>query len=151
MPPLRERGDDVLLLAEEFLGELNLAEGTAKTFTSGCRERLLAHNWPGNVRELRNVVHRAFILAREEVGTRCLPFRTLVDVGGEAPRVSKASGASSLVTRLGTSIADAERQLILATLDHVGGCKDKAAEALGISVKTIYNRLREYKTKLAAL
>ena len=145
VPSLRERGNDVLLLAEEFLSDLNAAEGTAKKLTEACLERLRRHTWPGNVRELRNVVQRAFILAEGDDGVDCLPFRRLKSVGGEAVIVTEEFGASSLVIRLGTSVAEAERLLILATLDHFGRHKDKAALALGISPKTIYNRLREYK------
>ena len=74
LPPLRERGEDVELLAEQCLGELNAAAGTAKHFTRACLERLRRHGWPGNVRELKNVVQRAFILAEEDVGVDSLPL-----------------------------------------------------------------------------
>jgi len=149
LPPLRERGEDVVLLADEFLGDLNVAEGTSKRFTAGCLERLRRHAWPGNVRELRNVVHRAFILAEENVGVDCLPLPPLSNVRGETSRATEGFGASSLVTRLGTPLAEAERRLILATLDYCGGCKQKAAQTLGIGLKTLYSRLREYKARLA--
>jgi two-component system, NtrC family, response regulator AtoC len=151
LPPLRERGDDVRLLAERFLDDLNQAEGTAKKFTAACLDRLRGHNWPGNVRELRNVVHRAFILAGENVGAHCLPFRPYPRVSESLVSVCEALGSPIVVTRLGTSLAEAERRLILATVDHLGGCKDAAAATLGISLKTLYNRLREYKTSAAAL
>ena len=134
LPPLRERGDDIELLAEKFLGELNQAEGTAKHFTRACLERLRRHGWPGNVRELQNVVRRAFILADEDVGVDSLPLE-----------VTEVAGAGSLVTRVGTSIAEAERRLILATLEHCGGDKRKASEILKLSPKTLYNRLHQYK------
>jgi transcriptional regulator with PAS, ATPase and Fis domain len=142
LPPLRERGDDVLLLAQEFLDDLNRAEGTAKRFTATCLERFLRHAWPGNVRELRNVVHRAFILAGEDVGVDALASGKVVP---REPFANRESDAASLVVRLGTSLAVAERRLILGALDYFGGDKDKAAQALEISVKTIYNRLREYR------
>jgi DNA-binding NtrC family response regulator len=134
LPPLRERGDDVELLAEKFLGELNQAEGTAKHFTRACLERLRRHSWPGNVRELQNVVRRAFILAEADVGVDSLPLG-----------VTEELAAASLVTRLGTSIAEAERRLILATLEHCDGNKRKAADVLKVSLKTLYSRLNEYK------
>jgi DNA-binding NtrC family response regulator len=134
LPPLRERGDDVELLAEKFLAELNQAEGRAKHFTRACLERLQRHSWPGNVRELRNVVRRAFILADEDVGVDSLPLG-----------VTELMSAASLVTRVGTPIAEMERRLILATLEHCGGDKKKAADVLKVSVKTLYNRLNEYK------
>jgi two-component system response regulator AtoC len=145
MPALRERGDDVCLLADQFLSELNAAEGTAKKFTAACRPRLRRHSWPGNVRELRNVVDRAFILAGESAAVDCLPLPALRNVGSGASPVTDEVGALSLVTRVGTSLAEAERRIILATLDHVGGSKPKAAQTLGISLKTLYNRLREYE------
>jgi DNA-binding NtrC family response regulator len=135
LPPLRERGDDVELLAEKFLAELNQAEGTAKHFTRACLERLHRHSWPGNVRELQNVVRRAFILAEEDVGVDSLPLG-----------VSEEMTAASLVTRIGTSIAEAERRLILATLEHCDGNKRKAAGILKVSLKTLYSRLNEYKS-----
>ena len=134
LPPLRERGDDVELLAEKFLGELNQAEGTAKHFTRACLERLRRHSWPGNVRELQNVVRRAFILAEADVGVDSLPLG-----------VTEELAAASLVTRLGTSIAEAERRLILATLEHCDGNKRKAADVLKVSLKTLYSRLNEYQ------
>jgi two-component system, NtrC family, response regulator AtoC len=134
LPPLRERGDDVELLAEKFLAELNHDAGTAKHFTRACLERLHRHNWPGNVRELQNVVRRAFILAQDDVGVDSLPLG-----------VKEGVAAASLMTRVGTSIAEAERRLILATVEHCDDDKKKAAELLQISLKTLYNRLNEYK------
>ena len=134
LPPLRERGEDVELLAEQCLGELNAAAGTAKRFTRACLERLRRHSWPGNVRELKNVVQRAFILAEEDVGVDSLPLG-----------VTEVVPASSVVMRVGTPIAEMERRLILATLDQCEGDKKKAADVLKISLKTLYNRLNEYK------
>ena len=135
----------MLLLAEEFLGDLNRAEGTAKRFTAASLEGLLRYTWPGNVRELRNVVHRAFILSEEDAGVDCVVPGSLGSVRGEGSFATGEWCASGLVIRPGTSLAEAERRLILAALDRFGGDKEKAAQTLGISVKTIYNRLREYK------
>ena len=134
LPPLRQRGEDVDLLAEQCLSELNAASGTAKHFTRACLERLRRHSWPGNVRELKNVIQRAFILAEEDVGVDTLPLG-----------VTEVLPASSVVMRVGTPIAEMERRLILATLDQCDGDKKKAAEVLKISLKTLYNRLNEYK------
>ncbi len=133
LPPLRERGDDIELLAEKFLGALNQAEGTAKHFTRACLERLRRHGWPGNVRELLNVVRRAFILADGDIGVDSLTLG-----------VTDVAATGSLVTRVGTTIAEAERRLILATLEHCGGDKRKAAGILKLSPKTLYNRLNQY-------
>jgi two-component system, NtrC family, response regulator AtoC len=134
LPPLRERGDDVELLAEKFLGELNLAEGTAKHFTRACLDRLHRHGWPGNVRELQNVVRRAFILSEGDVGVDSLPLE-----------VNEEMATTNFMMRVGTPIAEMERRLILATVEHCGDNKQKAADVLKVSLKTLYNRLREYK------
>jgi two-component system, NtrC family, response regulator AtoC len=135
LPPLRDRGDDIELLAEHFLNLLNKGEGTSKRWSASAIERLRQHNWPGNVRELRNVVQRAYILAEDEIGPEALPLARGLD---ERPN-------ASLSVRVGMSIAEAERRLILATLEGCAGDKKQAAETLKISLKTLYNRLNEYK------
>ncbi len=133
LPPLRERGDDIELLADSILASLNRESGTTKHFTRACLDRLHRHSWPGNVRELQNVIRRAFILAEGDVGVDSLPLE-----------VNEELSATSLVTRVGTSIAEVEKRLILATLEHCQGDKKKAADVLKISLKTLYNRLNEY-------
>jgi DNA-binding NtrC family response regulator len=134
LPPLRERGDDVVLLAEHFLDTLNRErDGPPKAFTRAALARLRAHSWPGNVRELRNVIQRAFILAPSDVDEDAIPL------GATGP-----ASSDCLVLRVGTSVADAEKRLVLATLEHCGGDKRRAAEVLGISLKTLYNRLNAY-------
>jgi len=140
LPPLRERGDDVELLADHFLAALNQEESTSKGFSRAARQRLRTYAWPGNVRELKNVVHRAFILADEEVGPESLP----AELGGAIPG---EVGGPSMQIKVGTSIAEADRRLILATLDQHGWDKRKAAAILGISLKTLYNRLSAYKAQ----
>jgi DNA-binding NtrC family response regulator len=136
LPNLGERPEDVDLLADHFLAQLNREEGTAKQFTKAARERLRNHRWPGNVRELRNVVQRAFILAEDDIGPDGLPL-------GPSTR-DQAPASSSLVLEVGISVPETERRLILATLDSFGGDKKKTAEVLKISIKKLYNRLREY-------
>jgi len=136
LPPLRERGGDIELLAESFLEQLNKAEGTNKMFTKAAMERLRVHSWPGNVRELKNLVHHAFILADDEIGPNCLP--------PELARGGDFSGPG-LQLRVGVSLAEADRRLILATLNEFSDNKKKAAEILGISLKTLYNRINDYK------
>jgi DNA-binding NtrC family response regulator len=135
MPPLRDRGDDVILLADFFLGQLNERQGTAKRFTEESMDRLRTHTWPGNVRELKNVVHRAFIMADQEISPRCLPR----EVGGDSGILR------SLHFQVGASIEDVEHRLIMATLDAYGGNKRKTADILGVSLKTLYNRLNSYR------
>ena len=138
LPPLRERADDIGLMAKHFLHELNQAEGLPKIFAPGALEQLQEYRWPGNVRELMNVVQRAFIMADAVIDSDCLP-----------PEPFNASPAVGpfLTVRIGSSVAEVERQLIVATIERCGGTKDKAAEVLGISVKTLYNRLHEYELR----
>jgi two-component system response regulator AtoC len=135
MPPLRERSGDVDLLAGYFLDQLNERQATAKRFSADAVERLLNHPWPGNVRELKNVIHRAFILADEEISPRSLPR----EVGGES------GSLRSLHFQVGASISEVEHRLIMATLDAYAGNKRKTAEVLGVSLKTLYNRLNTYR------
>jgi two-component system response regulator AtoC len=138
LPPLRERGDDVELLANHFLAELDRAEGTEKRFTAPALVRLRSHTWPGNVRELRSVVQRAFIVSDETIGADALPLQAAaMPAGGEVE-------GGRLLFRPGTRIAEVEKALIVATLEHFDQDKRKTAEALGISLKTLYNRLNEY-------
>jgi len=140
MPPLRERGDDIDLLADHFLAQLNEraaknGSDVEKTLGDDARAIFRAHRWPGNVRELKNVVHRAFIMADAVIDTGCLPARMR----------GATDGDRYLQFTVGTSISDVERRLILATLDHHGGNKKKTADVLGVSLKTLYNRLNSYK------
>jgi len=134
LPTLWDRREDIELLAEHFLGLLNKQEGTTKELTRAARERLRMHRWPGNVRELRNVLQRAFILAEEDIGLDALPLG-----------VHEQAEGSSLLMKVGTSVPEAERRLILATLEHFDGDKKKAADVLKISLKTLYNRINQYK------
>ena len=134
LPPLRERRDDVDLLAEHFLSLLNKEQATSKDFTRPALQRLRTHNWPGNVRQLKNLVPRAYILAEEHIGIDSLPLG-----------VQETPG-SNLNVKVGTSLGEVEQRLILATLEDCEGDKKKAAEVLGISLKTLYNRLNEYKS-----
>jgi DNA-binding NtrC family response regulator len=133
LPVLWDRRDDVELLADHFLSLLNKQEGTQKHFGEAARERMRAHRWPGNVRELRNVVQRAFIMAEDEIGEENLPLGA-----------REETASSNVVLRIGVSVPEAERRLILATLENFGGDKKKTADVLKISIKKLYNRLREY-------
>jgi two-component system response regulator AtoC len=135
MPPLRERSGDVELLATFFLDQLNERQGTRKSFSADAMDRLQNHSWPGNVRELKNVIHRAFIMADEDITPRSLPR----EVGGES------GSLRSLHFNVGASISDVEQRLIMATLDAYAGNKRKTAEVLGVSLKTLYNRLNLYR------
>jgi len=140
LPPLRERGDDVELLAGYFLAEQNQLAGTDKRISPSAIDLLRRAPWPGNVRELKHLIERAFILSSEQITPETLPLSLATTPSGAQSNGSK----SGLDIELGMSIAEAEKRLILATLDSVDANKKLAAEILGVSVKTLYNRLREY-------
>jgi DNA-binding NtrC family response regulator len=136
VPPLRERGEDVELLANIFLAELNAANGVAKAFSSQVLERLRLYSWPGNVRELKNAVGRAYVLAGETIELDDLPPRVL-DGGPHAQDYLRIT--------IGQPLAEVERRAILATVRHFEDDKKAAAEALGISLKTLYTKLKKYR------
>nr|WP_233161786.1 MULTISPECIES: sigma-54 dependent transcriptional regulator [unclassified Achromobacter] len=138
VPPLRERIEDVPYLAQRFLDGFNTAEGTAKVFAAGSLDALSAYDWPGNVRELKNTVHRAFIMADNEVEIPTL---------AAARKPTKVSGIATGTVQMavGTSLMQAQQDLILATLAHHQGDKRRTARTLGISLKTLYNRLGNYE------
>ncbi|HZE90403.1 MAG TPA: sigma-54 dependent transcriptional regulator [Rhizobacter sp.] len=137
LPPLRERAEDVPLIAEHFLDQISRREGTTKRFSADALARLSAHRWSGNVRELRNIVYRAFVMATDStIVDECLPT-------ADSP-LPVMTGAPVITVRVGTPLADIERQVTLATLEYMGRHKEKTAATLGISLKTLYNRLKEY-------
>jgi DNA-binding NtrC family response regulator len=135
MPSLGARGDDLELLADHFLSAVNAREETVKTWSPEARAALRAYRWPGNVRELKNAVERAAILADAAIGAELLPHAR----PGE-PGVAPAHGPF-LQIRIGSSLDEIEGRVILSTLKLLGGDKKRAAEALGISLKTLYSRL----------
>jgi DNA-binding NtrC family response regulator len=196
VPPLRERLDDIPILASYFLEMLNEKEG--KNITSIEPEVLKAlqlHSWPGNVRELRNVMNRAYILASsntitvsslpdelkpqnaarprvrvleipigltlEEIQRRVIAA-TLEYVSGDTSKADELlgipakplteigavnEGSPTVAIRVGTSIEEVEKLLITKTLQLNHGNKPKTAESLGISLKTLYNKLERYEPK----
>jgi DNA-binding NtrC family response regulator len=137
MPPLRNRGSDVELLAEHFLSELNVQSRTQKRLSAIARMTLKQHTWPGNVRELKNCIERAFIL-----GDQTLELAPLIQ--NPAARGDVVPDGERLDIRVGSRIDDMERSLIEATLDYFKGNKRRAADALGCSLKTLYNKLNGY-------
>ena len=137
LPALRSRGDDIDLLAEHFLAELNARAHTRKRLSALARMTLKQHSWPGNVRELKNCIERAFILGDEFLELAPLIQNSSSDRGG-------AGGRERLDIRVGSRIDDMERSLIEATLDYFKGNKRRAADALGCSLKTLYNKLNGY-------
>lgn len=124
------------LLAQHFLDQLNAQNNSKKTFLPQAMDTLRAYSWPGNVRELRNYVQRAYIMADDTgISTEAVPLQI---------STTQASSGSTLTIPVGTSLASADKKIILATLEQCGGVKKRAAELLGISLKTLYNRLEEY-------
>ncbi len=135
VPPLRDREGDIELLARHFLTQYAAEHGTPAEFSPEAVEKLARYQWPGNVRELKHTVLRAAILNRGRDRVEVLPENF-----DRPPKW--ASGADNL--RAGMSIRDVEKNLIEKTLEHYDGNKKMTAEALGVSLKTLYNRLREY-------
>jgi DNA-binding NtrC family response regulator len=126
---------------------MGVQEGQRKRFTPRALERLVAWPWPGNVRELRNVVQRAWVMALdEEIDEEWLPIADSNGIGarpeGGEPLHPRADGRISIA--IGSQLADIERQVILATFEHCGRHRERTAAVLGISMKTLYNRLKEY-------
>ena len=137
LPALRGRADDVPLLVQHFIQEFNTKHRLAiEGVSDDSMSMLKAYSWPGNVRELRNVIERSVVLAKSEwIEDRDLP-----------PYVRDPSlRPEKLVFSVGeTTVADAERELILKTLERAGNNKAEAARQLGVDVKTIYNKLKSY-------
>ena len=135
VPPLRERREDIELLVAAFLKEFSEENGKrVEAIEPKARAALLAFDWPGNVRQLRNTIESAVVLARGPViGLDDLPM----NVRGE-------TGGSSVSLTVGSTLADAERDLIRATLAREGGNKSRAADILGIGRKTLHRKLQEY-------
>lgn len=136
LPPLRERLDDVALLAEFFIQELNRIEGQNKRLMPDAITKLRTYNWPGNVRELKNALHRAYIMADTQITADCfLSYGSGSVVNGTAKKQENTIAA-------GMTINAIENVLINKTLAYCDGNKEKTAEMLGISVKTLYNKLK---------
>jgi DNA-binding NtrC family response regulator len=155
IPPLRERPADILPLAEHFARRYADANGLPRRgFSPAARAALLAHPWPGNVRELENAVHRAVLLAEgEEIGAEAIELGDGAAPAGAAPAAPPAatpaaapSAPATPVTALvGRRVEEVERALILETLSHCLGNRTRAAEMLGISIRTLRNKLNEYR------
>ncbi len=138
LPPLRERGGDVELLARRFLHDID----GALAFDAEAMDSLLAHAWPGNVEELKSVVERAASVA---VGP-AISATIVTSVLGRPPASRRLRRQKAPVVRIavGDSLANVERRLILKTLKFARGNKRKTAELLKLSLKTIYNKIKEY-------
>lgn len=137
IPPLRHRLEDLPALIAHFMTLFARRDRLSPAKVDDeCLSALMAYDWPGNVRQLRNVIQRAMVVATPPVITiRDLPS----DVLHRAPR------DGDIEVRLGASLGEAERELILRTLNAVQGNKVRASEILGVSLKTLYNRLEKYR------
>lgn len=149
IPPLRERPADILELATHFVRLYSQANGLpVRPLSAEARRLLMANRWPGNVRELENTIHRAVLLASgDEIGPEAIlaPDGGRLD-GPESPAVAHATLAAEQVSRalVGRRLADVEREVILETLRHCLGNRTHAANILGISIRTLRNKLNEY-------
>ncbi len=135
LAPLRERRDDIAPLAQRFLDRLNERYGTHRYLTADALREWVGRSWPGNVRELRHVVQRAYVLAASDA------------IGASADPAPKAAapGDDEIVFRVGMRFEDIEREMLLKTLAHYGNNQRQAARVLGITAKTVYNRLLRYR------
>jgi DNA-binding NtrC family response regulator len=157
LPPLRDRKEDIPAMTETLIGDMNRKHGCRVTEVSAeVLECLQRHRWPGNVRELRNVLERAVILAGEgTIEVKNLPTflqgRPAAAEGASAAPAPAAEPGSTpkddfggVKFQIGTTVEEAEKGLILRTLEHTRNNKTRAAEILGISLKTLHNKLKEY-------
>jgi two-component system response regulator FlrC len=151
IPPLRQRPSDILALADHFIKKYATQNGLpARALSSGAKGTLLAANWPGNVRELENTMHRAVLLSTGiEIASDAIlspEGSTLArELAPQGPAQAAAATAEALTrTLVGRTVADVERDLILDTLDHCFGNRTHAANILGISIRTLRNKLNEY-------
>jgi DNA-binding NtrC family response regulator len=144
LPPLRERKEDIPPIADALISELNKKHDCrVASLSPPALAALMQYNWPGNVRELRNVIERAVIVAGQgQIERRHLPASV---EGVHTPPPQEGNG-DCVVFRVGTTVEEAERGLILRTLEHTNNNKTRAAEILGISLKTLHNKLKEYAT-----
>jgi DNA-binding NtrC family response regulator len=150
LPSLRERPGDIIALSEHFVKKYAVANGMPdRPLSAEARRRLVTHRWPGNVRELENAMHRAVLLSSgseiEEFAIR-LPDGAPMSPAPDAAVARNASMAAEAASRsfVGQTVAQVEQQLILDTLSHCIGNRTHAATILGISIRTLRNKLKEY-------
>jgi DNA-binding NtrC family response regulator len=143
LPPLRDHMEDLPVMAEAILAQMNQKHNrNVSGVAQSMIDRMMAYSWPGNVRELRNIIERAVILC---------PDGAPLDVGHLAPSFARPqpisshpSDASMVPVHVGTTVDEAERLLIMRTLEATGQNKTRAAEILGVSLKTLHNKMKEY-------
>lgn len=151
IPALRERPSDIPILAEHFIKKYALANGVdERPLSQEAREELLRAPWPGNVRELENTLHRAVLLATEDEidaesirlpdGTGLSEAVAATDLATQAAQTAETAARAMV----GRTVADVEKELILDTLDHCLGNRTHASNILGISIRTLRNKLNQY-------
>ncbi|HEY9080896.1 sigma-54 dependent transcriptional regulator [Magnetovibrio sp.] len=151
LPPLKERPDDIIALARHFAAKYSEANGIqARGLSEQAQAKLLAYDWPGNVRELENAMHRSILLASgDEIGTEAI----LLNDSPLTPRNTAATaGVQSSANAdpgamVGKTVSEVERELIINTLDHCLGNRTHAATILGISIRTLRNKLKQYNSE----
>lgn len=137
IPPLRARKSDIPILVQHFLETFNQQYNSDVGINDQSLSRLMDYDWPGNVRELRHAIHRAYIMADPQKKQLVLP----IDLTSPFSRISPQHAAGIAV---GKTVEEVERELIEITLQHFDGDKKQTADMLGISLKTLYNRLNSY-------
>ncbi|MEO9654224.1 sigma-54 interaction domain-containing protein [Marinomonas sp.] len=136
VPPLRDRGEDIVGLAKHFIAHRNANERLAKTILNSAIDKIAAHDWPGNVRELKHSIERAFILADDTIKDEHLIFDT--------PPLETGTRVEEQIPA-GVPLEEIEKAAIINTLEDNQGNKTETAQDLGISVKTLYNKLDKYQ------
>ncbi|WP_395172665.1 sigma-54-dependent transcriptional regulator [Roseibium alexandrii] len=148
LPPLRERPADIMELAQFFIAHYSEANGVpVRQLSLEARQALMANQWQGNVRELENTMHRAILLASgAEIGVEAIRMPDGTPLSAARGPAERAAQTAEAVTRnfVGRTVADVERDLILDTLDHCLGNRTHAAKILGISIRTLRNKLNQY-------
>jgi DNA-binding NtrC family response regulator len=145
LPPLREHKEDIPLLAEHILRDINTKHGkNVRGVGAEVLDIFMSHTWPGNIRELRNVLERATIMSEKDLISRS-------SLPGEFGKLAtkNPSDLSGIKFPIGTTVDAMERELILQTLQATGNNKTRAAELLGVSLKTLHNKLKEYGSEKA--
>jgi len=146
LPPLKERPDDVLALARHFAAKYGAANGLpARGLGDDAQEKLLGYAWPGIVRELENTMHRAVLLATKDyIDAEAILLGSGKSTGAHATAPSAGAGGYNAGAMVGKTVSEVERELIINTLSHCLGNRTHAATILGISIRTLRNKLKLY-------
>lgn len=152
LPPLRERPADIMALADHFVRKYAKVNGLPiKPFTAQARQYLANHHWSGNVRELENTMHRAILLAAgPEIDVEAISLpdgsRIQAKASTQTDIIQQATNTAEAVSRnmVGSTVAEVEQGLIIDTLEHCFGNRTHAANILGISIRTLRNKLKQY-------